>query len=247
MTYVPKSFLLLRSVSALTCGMVLTGGIATAAVRGAGDEVPGPAAAMTEAGQAVLDLGMAHDLIAYGRRTKTPEALITAALILHRNPSEQAKDQPAGERPAALSPADLLAEAKKLRADDKALADLVARALDAIGEQSRGSTSGPQMWSGRLNPGATQTITRVFKAREPAVVRVQAVPLPPAPPRLGERPTPPGPPIVRVAVASAKGQVIGQQAGPSTQIQFTPPETGTFQIRVTNVGSGPIDCRGFNN
>src|SRR5438132_387957 len=60
---------------------------------------------------------LALGLIYYGRTTKTPEALVTAAFILHSNPLETPKDA----KDEAATPKSLLDEARAMRPNDKVL------------------------------------------------------------------------------------------------------------------------------
>src|SRR5262249_20939397 len=72
-----------------------------------------------EKAKAVARLAMAHELIAYGRETKSPESLILAAKILGTTPTNTEENkfelQDGQEiKPIVVDPAKLLAEAKKM-------------------------------------------------------------------------------------------------------------------------------------
>jgi hypothetical protein len=149
--------------------LVLSGWLLCPVSRAADKDADAPLV-MSESGQAVADLGLAYDLIEYGRKTKTPEALITAALILHRTPVEKSSEPSGGEASAIPAPAELLAEAKKLRPDDKALADVIAQAQDSLKEKPRGAVGGPKQQSRRLAPGAQIVMTANFHAKHQGVV-----------------------------------------------------------------------------
>src|SRR4051794_26176852 len=65
----------------------------------------------------VKRVALAYDLIEIGREQKMPEALVTAALLLHKNPTEPLEVK-GGEKAGAESPAQLLKEAKAMRPKD---------------------------------------------------------------------------------------------------------------------------------
>lgn len=102
-----------------------------------------------------------------GRKT-APEALITAALILHRNPTDDIPDLPANAKPTFPKPSELVAEAKKLKID-KATAGLIDWAEGELKVKERGS-AGIRSFGG----GAKQTVTIPFRAGELATVTVIA-------------------------------------------------------------------------
>jgi hypothetical protein len=188
----------------------------------------------TESAQAVSDLGMAHELIEYGRRTKTPEALITAALILHRTPAEKAADAQLDESNA---PAALLAEARKLRPTDKTLAGLADQAAEAISETARGAITGPRTTGGVLRRGSGATITVGCKAGEATVFRVYGSPAS----------SPPSTPYLRVILKNAAGQIVGQQTAPSVTLGYVPPVTSPVTVSIVNVATCSVQFTLIHN
>ena len=74
---------------------------------------------------------MAYGLIEYGRQKKTPEALVTAAMILSKLPVADGKEDGTVEsKPPAGHTKEInaaLDEAAVMRAQDKLLGDLVQR------------------------------------------------------------------------------------------------------------------------
>jgi len=106
-----------------------------------------------EVGQTLSNLDLADGLINYGRSTKTPEALVTAALILHRNPTEPIKIEGEEKPDTSLSPKALLEEARAMRKDDKALAGVIESALDTIKEAPRGGAAPVSVAKGKASHG----------------------------------------------------------------------------------------------
>jgi hypothetical protein len=126
----------------------------------------------------VADLATAHYLADYGRNTKSPEALIAAAGILQRMQPVKMLDvkaessteaDPKKITKSASEPlpdlraeaADLLAEAKKLSANDPhvvALADALA-GRPAPAASTRGAADSPRMYVKPINPGGTDYFT----------------------------------------------------------------------------------------
>jgi hypothetical protein len=107
-----------------------------------------PKVAETEEELALATLLTAHELAAYGRRTKTAEALATAALMIAKTPfgaAETPKDKPEGAVVKAYDPQEaanaLLAEAKKIDPKGKAVAEIAAQVADLHKERPRGRVS----------------------------------------------------------------------------------------------------------
>ena len=75
---------------------------------------------------------------------------VSAALILHRSGATAGTEKPTeGELSAEIStsPAAVLEEAKQFRKDDKALAEIIARAADELKEKPRGVVGGPKSYA----------------------------------------------------------------------------------------------------
>lgn len=154
-----------QAAGVLAAGVLSVGSLAAQA-----DDAPaggGPAADESEkpSYRAVEDLETAHRLIEYGRRTRSPEALLAAAVILARTPVEPVSEPADGGDPSAADPADepkgLLKEAQALRPNDKPLADLIARTADALSESPREVKGGAITWPAkRVAIGKGQSITQ---------------------------------------------------------------------------------------
>jgi len=112
----------------------------------------------TPAAQAVQDLALAYSLIDYGRKHKSPAALITAARILGTVPTSKLKAEATTEKSSEAgkpgkksastadnSPSALLGEAKRLSRNDPHVTALAEQAADAIAEKSRGAVGGPKI------------------------------------------------------------------------------------------------------
>ncbi|MBM4000110.1 MAG: hypothetical protein FJ297_11335 [Planctomycetes bacterium] len=205
---------------------------AVVAIAGRADDKAVPE--LSESAQAVADLGMAQDLIAYGRRTKSPEALLMAALILHRTPSEKVGDAADTETPAAL-----IEEARKARADDKTLAGLADQAAEAVSETARGAVTGPRNMGGVLAPGAKADITVVCQPRTNTIFRVNGIPVA-APNRR------PVPPILQVEIKD-KGRPVGGGLGTSVGSGYGSEEGGPVTVTILNPTPNPVRFNLYHN
>jgi hypothetical protein len=147
-----------KRIPLATLAAALTVALMTAAAPGddtkAADKPPADKAAAepSPAARAALnDVQLALGLVHYARAHKTPEGLVTAALILHRTPTQPLKMKVEGGKEGAseagLAPEALLEEARAMRKDDKALAGVVDRARDELKEAPRG---GPGVNAGEI-------------------------------------------------------------------------------------------------
>ena len=124
----------------------------------------------------VARLGLAYNLIAYGREAKSPEALILAAKILGTTPTRPGDDKFKQEeglevKTFDLSPAKLIAEAKEMSDNDDVTA-LANSASRQISERSRGELDGPREHQGGVRPNGVATWNGVFRGGELASVTV---------------------------------------------------------------------------
>lgn len=184
----------------------------------------------------VANLAMAHQLIQYGRKHKAPEALITAAGILAKIPttpldakptSQRTPNAPAGgsdpKKPAAeITPAALLAEAKKLGGNNPAIAALADSIAQSI-ETPRGRVGGPGEKVAVVPAFSTDVYTITFRGGEPAIVGVK-----------GDGDT-----RLDLYIYDENGNLITSQVGPGDNClaRWQPKWTGPFTIRVVNRGS----------
>lgn len=200
----------------------------------AGDEAS--AAKSSPSVEAALNLAMAQDLIAYGRKHQAPEALITAAGILARNEPTALKDGPKSERNAKAgqegkkdprktdnSPAALLVEARKLagsKAHIQALADAMAK---DIADVPRGAVGGPKRSDTEVLAFSADRYNITFRGGEPAIVEVR-----------GDGDT-----TLDVIVLDENGNLVRETSGPGDKctVRWVPRWTGNFVIRVVNRGS----------
>jgi len=114
--------------------------------------------------QVMSNLQLADGLIYYGRANKTPEALVTAALILHRNPTETVK----GEKDYSPTPKALLEEARAMRKDDKSLSAVIDNAADTLKEAARGAGPTVHKQTAKLTP---KTKLHTFSVPIPLAVK----------------------------------------------------------------------------
>jgi hypothetical protein len=194
--------------------------------------------------RALNGLELAFGLVHYARAHKTPEGLVTAALILHRTPTQplQAKVEGAKEAPAesGLAPKALLEEARAMRKDDKALAGVVDRARDELKEAPRGG-HGPNMpYSGAYSMAARGVIQvwKTFPAGAAAVITV-------ATDAQGEGLASFVPPVGLTVAAPGTGQAVPLQATSGvgwTRYTFAPKVGGDYLITVRNTSNLNIAC-----
>ena len=130
-----------------------------------------------EAAEAV---GLAAALAAYGRRTGSAQALVTAAAILAENPAAVGRlpgdpDSTAGDGPAPLEPGALLDDADRLVGSAEAVRDQIA-ALRALPpgatktEPSRGAARGPVRYTAAVAANGARRHTLAFDGRETATL-----------------------------------------------------------------------------
>jgi hypothetical protein len=134
-------------------------------------------AAMAKA-EAVRLIGTAYNLAEYGREQKAPEALVAAARILRGIHTTEGKekftaeggDAARKESPNLEEVSDkLLAEARKMAGDDKAVLELADRVANMKG---RGAFGGPQAYTHQPGGGVNVTYNVHFIPGEPASVSV---------------------------------------------------------------------------
>jgi hypothetical protein len=193
---------------------------------------PAGEAKSTPAANAVAQIALANSLIEYGRKAKSPEALLTAAQILKRVPAPPAKEEkpetsknegpapPAGkkaDKPQSDKPEDLLAEAKKMRPDDKHLAAL---ADEIASEKVRGTPTGGTTWRGRVDVNHTNWHKRTFVGGEYAWATAN-----------GDGDT-----TLTMTVRDQNGNHITSSTGFSPSCSWNPIWTGPFTIYVRNNG-----------
>ena len=187
-------------------------------------------ATVTDAAKAVDQLALGRRLAAYGRATKSPEALALAARILADTPATNTPTKPTGEDARGAKPADkparddtpmgLLAEAKKLAGSDPTVAALAAKVEV---EKARGAVAGARTWVETVGGGRTDQYTITFRGGEAAVFAVS-----------GDGDT-----RLDLYVYDQNGNLIDSDVGHGDDkvCRWAPRWTGPFVIRVVNRGS----------
>jgi hypothetical protein len=188
--------------------------------------------------RAVTEMATADSLIKFGRKYRSPIALITAAEILGKiqsvpidkpptTKSDQAKSDEHGESKKGFvetnAPASLLAEAKKMSSNDThviAIADRVATSLD---EKPKGRSPGPFRGVYVIPGHSSQTFLWTFRGDETAVVALS-----------GD-----GDSDLDLYVYDDDGDPIDSDTDYSDDCVTTwiPRWTGTFIVKVVNRGS----------
>jgi len=178
----------------------------------------------------VHKLALAMSLVQYGRKSKAPEALITAARILAEvggdkldaKPTTTADAKaPAGGKKtkpeADNSPKALLAEAKRLSGDDPAIVKLANSV-----ELSRGAAGGPKRAVNTLDAFSTDSYTVTFRGGEVARVAIS-----------GDGDT-----RLDLYIYDEFGNLIESRVGPGddAMASWVPKWTGPFTIKVVNRG-----------
>jgi hypothetical protein len=161
--------------SRFACG-ALACALATAAVLAApaddkkdAKDKAAPKVEKSESELALESFTSAYELAAYGRRTKTAEALATAALMIAKTPFadvELPKEKQEGVEVSAYDPKaeanKLLAEAKKIDPKDRAVAEIAEKVADLLKEKSRSPVGGVKTFNISLSGGKTWTYTATY-------------------------------------------------------------------------------------
>jgi len=160
--------------SFVAAGLIVVG--LTAGARAADDPKEKP----TKNAEALNRLNTAYSLIDYGRTTKSPLALISAAQILHSTPTKPIKDldpkfaETLGKEAEADTPQGLLDEARKMSD-----APQVAAVIDAVAKELKekpknlieGSFSGHFF----MDPGEKALFPPAFRGGEWAEVNARVI------------------------------------------------------------------------
>jgi len=134
----------------------------------------------TKAGQMLEDRMLARSLIEYGKRTRSPEAMLTAVRILRQNaviPAIKNKDVDSEAQREKSELLQLLNQARKMRPEDRPLRELSDRLEESLSERSRGLADGPKQWRGiKIKPGRFYALDPglEYNAQERAIVSVEA-------------------------------------------------------------------------
>ena len=234
---VPSVHKMIRPALALIMGSLLLVSPGTAQEKDKTNS--GEKGTTTPAATAVADLRLAQNLIEYGRRQNSPEALITAARILGTTPTQEfdvekrsrsdadhASDGQSADKKSDApdnSPQALLEEAKRMGHNDLHIAELCQQAADAIEEGTRGAVGGPKgVLSERVKAHHTDVYEVVFRGGETARVLVR-----------GDHDT-----DLDLYIYDENGNLVDSDTD-MTDIclgEWTPRWTGKFRIEIENLG-----------
>jgi hypothetical protein len=200
-------------------------------------------AKVDEAGEDVINIGLAFSLAEYGRKNKSPDSLVAAARILRKIRTTPLTDKPTDEAPKGEKPDKveagsevslvaesdkMLAEARKMAPDDKLIADLADRAAK---EKTRAALGGPRSYSGAIRAGHTQTHNVSFRVGELASVTVSGN----------------GVTFFRVKAINDAGVVVSENSGRYVNLRWVPERTRAFRIVITSEGPGPSNYQFYTN
>jgi hypothetical protein len=186
----------------------------------------GAVAPASASSSAVENLRTASALVRYGDAAKDPLALISAAKIMRANPTtesqakrEMPKTTESKNTPDMMDVDAVLARAKALSAGR---ADLIALADDVAKTSARGAEGGPKRSRTIVATRGSDVFRATFRGGERAAVVVS-----------GD-----GDSDLDLYVADENGNQICKDEGPTDDMScvWTPKWTGTFVIRVRNLG-----------
>jgi hypothetical protein len=171
-------------------------------------------------------LATAADLAAYARQSKSAEGLVLAAEIIA---ATESRDVPlvkggggSGDTKSPPSLAQLLKEARDAAGGNESLLSRIAK-LEASAPKSRGRRSGPGIATSCVSARSVDTFTDTFRASEGALVSIR-----------GDGDT-----DLDCWVYDENGNEIDSDTDGTDHcvLSWTPRWRGTFEIRVSNLGS----------
>jgi hypothetical protein len=147
------------SCAALFTALALLAGVSSISAQGQKAEEPEGTPQEIKATEDRLSaaerISTALFLIDFGRANKSPTALLTAVELIHRTPTKEGEGEDknvAGAKPLSEQLPDLLAEAKKMRPDDRELATLADRVGETIKERPRDIVGATVSFERNLDP-----------------------------------------------------------------------------------------------
>jgi hypothetical protein len=178
---------------------------------------------------AMARLLTAYSLIDYGRETKSPLALISAAQVLHNTPTKPLKDldpkfaESLGKEVAADTAQGLLDEAKGMT-DDPKVGDLIAALSKEFKEKPKNVVGG--CFSGQffMDPGEKSLYPPVFRGGEWAEVNARVI----------------GPGTLELTVSDPKQGLNGSDVGNVCRLRWFQKDEGRVNIIRKNLTNGPI-------
>ncbi|MSQ96437.1 MAG: hypothetical protein EXR98_18045 [Gemmataceae bacterium] len=221
--------LALASYACFTLGM-------THGVDAQPDDPPAPASESTEAADR---LAAAYQMVFLARRTEAPEALLAAAVILHKNPGVEFKEKiENAEKVPPITPKELLEEAKAMRPKDKSLHEYIAKLASDFKEEPRGAL---QIFNQTFSvaPGKVGHIGITFKANAPATIHVTSLSVKTTATKKdakGKVHTVVGhfQPVVEVQVKDPKGNTVYFSKGTAAKHTFNPVAQTRYEVRIKN-------------
>jgi len=190
-------------------------------------ELPPVKGEITAKVEAVEALALASKLAAYGQENQMPEALITAALILHRTPTEAAVAKEASEGEVATKESTsipLNAEALVAAAAEMPGGESLAEvASDTISERAKGDVTGPNAIEEVVAANRSDTYRIQFRGGEIAAVTID-----------GDGDTD----LDLYIYDSNNNSVVSSiEASDNESVAFTPARAGYYTVEVKNRGS----------
>ena len=180
--------------------------------------------------EAVKDLNLAYSLVRYGRKAKSPEALVMAAKVLAGIGSQELKAKPVTEtdpkapKDAPAKPVGPVASAKALLDEAKAMAknDAAVVAMADKVELNRGAVGGPKRSTDVVKALSIDSFSIGFRGGEVARVAIS-----------GDGDT-----RLDLYVYDESGNLIDSRVGPGDDALCTwvPKWSGKFTIRIVNRG-----------
>ncbi len=190
-------------------------------------ETPPVKGEVTVKSQSVEALSLASQLAAYGQENQMPEALVTAALIIHRTPTQEgvAKENatdaaPDKDRNSLPLNAEALVAAAAEMPGGESLAEV---ASEAISERAKGDVTGPNAIEEHVLANSSDTYRIRFRGNETAVVAID-----------GDGDT-----DLDLYIYDEYGNsvVSSISASDNEAVSFTPAQVGYYSIEVKNRGS----------
>jgi len=217
-------------VVAMLAGLGMVSAAEEPAKKGTNQAAPDQKATVSAEAEAVKDLNLAYSLVRYGRKNKSPEALVMAAKVLARIATQELKAKPvtvtdpkapkaAPAKPVGpmASAKTLLDEAKKLSNNDAAIVAMADKV-----ELNRGARGGPKRSTDVVKALSTDSFSIVFNGGELARVAIS-----------GDGDT-----RLDLYVYDESGNLIDSRVGPGDDALCTwvPKWSGKFTIRIVNRG-----------
>lgn len=184
---------------------------------------------VSQAAQTAARLELAYSIAKYGREHKDPDAMLLAAKLLKENPVDKMSipktteggtdDEGNKKAPADQSVAAYLADAKKFAKGDRTL---LARINDVEKMGVRGVVGGAQRTIEQVKAGGSDLYKMNFKGGEQGIVLIS-----------GDGST-----DLDLYIYDEKGNLVGSDTAGADDcaVRFYPKWTGTFQVRVKNLG-----------